>query len=241
MADRPKSQMVRYAFYKLAPEWWRLPEQERRSAGEEFVGLVEQWRECMMLSSFSTVGTRGDTDFMLWQASERLDDIHGFAVDLQRSQLGAWLTQPYSYLAMTRRSIYVSEHRHPGQEGTRLRLMPGGSRYLFVYPFVKTHAWYMLPVNERQRIMEEHIRVGHEFPRVKINTTYSFGLDDQEFVVAFETDEPADFLDLVHRLRSTEASSYTLRDTPTFTCISASVERALNALDGEPISLELAT
>ena len=233
MADRPKSQMVRYAFYKLAPEWWRLPEQERRSAGEEFVGLVEQWRECMMLSSFSTVGTRGDTDFMLWQASERLDDIHGFAVDLQRSRLGAWLTQPYSYLAMTRRSIYVSEHRHPGQEGTRLRLMPGGSRYLFVYPFVKTHAWYMLPVNERQRIMEEHIRVGHEYPGVLINTTYSYGLDDPEFVLAFESDDPVEFQDLVMRLRETEARPYTQLDTPIFTCITTPPEELIRQLGGD--------
>ena len=237
MPDTPKSQMVRYAFYKLAPEWWRLPGPERREAGEEFIGLVERWRECMMLSSFSTAGTRGDTDFMLWQASERLDDIHGFAVDLQRSRLGAWLTQPYSYLAMTRRSIYVSEHRHPGQEGTRLRLMPGGSRYLFVYPFVKTHAWYMLPVNERQRIMEEHIKVGHEYPGVSINTTYSYGLDDPEFVLAFESDDPVEFQDLVMRLRETEARPYTQLDTPIFTCITTPPETLMQQL-GSDVSRE---
>ena len=67
--------------------------------------------------------------------------------------------------------------------------------------------------------MQEHIKVGREFPSIDLNTSYSFGLDDQEFVVAFETDNPADFLDLVQRLRTTESSSYTLRDTPTFTCI----------------------
>ena len=84
--------------------------------------------------------------------------------------------------------------------------------------------------------MQEHIKVGREYPSVDLNTSYSFGLDDQEFVVAFETDNPADFLDLVQRLRTTESSSYTLRDTPTFTCISCSVERALGALDGAPLT-----
>ena len=84
--------------------------------------------------------------------------------------------------------------------------------------------------------MQEHIRLGREYPTIDLNTSYSFGLDDQEFVVAFETDEPADFLDLVQRLRTTEASAYTLRDTPTFTCIATSVERALNALDGESVA-----
>ena len=86
-------------------------------------------------------------------------------------------------------------------------------------------------------MMDVHIKIGHKYPSVKLNTTYSFGLDDQEFVVAFETDNPADFLDLVQRLRTTESSSYTLRDTPTFTCISCSVERALGALDGAALAL----
>ena len=71
-------------------------------------------------------------------------------------------------------------------------------------------AWYLLPLEERQRLMSEHIRIGHMFPRVKLNTTYSFGIDDQEFVVAFETNYPEDFLDLVQQLREVEISAYTL-------------------------------
>ena len=86
--------------------------------------------------------------------------------------------------------------------------------------------------------MQEHIALGREYPSIDLNTSYSFGLDDQEFVVAFETDDPGSFLDLVQRLRTTESSSFTLRDTPTFTCISASVERALSALDGETIAAQ---
>ena len=128
---------------------------------------------------------------------------------------------------MTKPSEYSDE--------SRLEVRPAHAKYLFVYPFVKTRAWYGLPPQERWRIMQDHINVGREFPSVDLNTSYSFGLDDQEFVVAFETDNPADFLDLVQRLRTTESSSYTLRDTPTFTCISCSVSRALGALDGEPL------
>jgi chlorite dismutase len=93
--------------------------------------------------------------------------------------------------------------------------------------------------DERYRIMQEHIRIGREYPQIDLNTSYSFGLDDQEFVVAFEGDDPGMFLDLVHRLRGTEASAYTKRDTPTFTCVACSVERALNALDGAPVAMEL--
>jgi len=133
---------------------------------------------------------------------------------------------------MTKPSEYSDE--------SRLEVRPAHGKYLFVYPFVKTRAWYALDGDERYRIMQEHIKLGREYPNIDLNTSYSFGLDDQEFVVAFETDDPGSFLDLVQRLRTTESSLYTLRDTPTFTCISTSVERALASLDGEPIAAELA-
>ena len=103
---------------------------------------------------------------------------------------------------------------------------------------MKTREWYGIDPKERWRIMQEHIRVGREYPSIDLNTSYSFGLDDQEFVVAFEGDEPAVFLDLVQRLRTTEASAYTKRDTPTFTCMAMSVERALNALDGAAVRVD---
>jgi chlorite dismutase len=122
------------------------------------------------------------------------------------------------------------------------RVLPRAFRgkYVFVYPFVKSREWYGLASDERWRIMQGHIAVGREYPGVDNHTTYSFGLDDQEFVVAFDTDDVGTFLDLVQRLRTTEASRYTVRDTPSFTCIAMSLERALNALDGEPVHLQTA-
>ena len=140
------------------------------------------------------------------------------------------MTQPYSYLAMTRRSQYTGDHRHEGQEGSTVRVRPGDSRYFVLYPFLKTRDWYLLPKEERQRMMSDHFRIGHKYPSVKINTSYSFGLDDQEFMVGFETDVPSDFLDLVMDLRESEASRYTLRDTPVFTCIRRLIEETIASL-----------
>jgi chlorite dismutase len=185
------------------------------------------------------IGMRGDCDFMLWQVSENLDDFQEAASDVASSALGAYLETPYSYLSMTKHSMYVSEHVHSDQEGTRLTIAPGGSRYLFVYPFVKTRPWYALSQSERQRIMSAHIATGHKYPTVKLNTTYSFGLDDQEFVLAFETDFPGDFLDLVQELRETESSAYTLRDTPIFTCVSAPIRTILESLRKESMERSL--
>jgi chlorite dismutase len=237
---RERRQYVRFAFYKLDPTWRRLGARDRGDAVNELADLLDRWAGKNLLRSYSTIGMRGDCDFLLWQVSEDLDDIGALAADVNGVAMSSYLSTPYSYLSMTKHSMYVDEHAHEGQEGTRLTIAPGGSKYLFVYPFVKTRAWYMLPMDERQRMMTAHIMMGHKYPTVKINTTYSFGLDDQEFVLAFETDYPADFLDLVQDLRGTEASSFTLRDTPIFTCVNTEVREILRALNGEATARPLA-
>jgi len=224
----PERQFVKYTFLKIDPAWRRLDAERRATDKQEFLAACEDFAADHLLRGFSTVGTRGDCDLMLLSQSVSLDQIHEFHVVLGQTGLMKWASTPYSYLAMTKPSEYSEE--------SRLEVRPAHAKYLFVYPFVKTREWYTLAKDERYRIMAEHIRIGREYPQIDLNTSYSFGLDDQEFVVAFETDRPADFLDLVQRLRSTESSVYTRRDTPTFTCIAASIRRALAALDGEAVA-----
>jgi chlorite dismutase len=227
----PTRHFVKYTFLKLDPAWRRLEAGERMAHKREFAAACADFADGHLLRLFSTVGTRGDCDLMVLSQAQNLDRIHEFHVVLAQSGLMKWASVPHSFLAMTKASEYSDE--------SRLEVRPAHAKYLFVYPFVKTRAWYALDAKERWRIMQEHIKLGREYPDIDLNTSYSFGLDDQEFVVAFETDDPGSFLDLVQRLRTTESSLYTARDTPTFTCISASVERALAALDGEPLAAEV--
>src|SRR6266568_5842078 len=235
-ADAPAPtarQYIRYLFYKARPTWRQLTVADREAARTHLLTALEPFAERLpVLRAYSTLGTRADADFLLWMVSERLEDFQELQAAVLRSPMGAHLETPYSYLAMTKRSQYVDRHEHADGdgEGRRTRIRPTGRGYLFVYPMVKKRPWYRLSLDERQRAMDEHIRVGHEFPRVKINTSYSFGLDDQEFVVAFETDYPSDFLDLVERLRGGEASAYTERETPIFTCVAGSVSEVLELL-----------
>jgi len=169
-------------------------------------------------------------DFMLWRIGYDINPFQQMVSDMNKSLLGRWLDVPQSYLSMTKHSQYVDEHVHEAQEGRRLKIVPGKKPLLFVYPFVKTRDWYLLPMSDRQRIMNEHIAIGHKYPRVKINTTYSFGLDDQDFVVAFEAESAAEFLDLVQELRETESSKYTTRDTPMYTCRRSTIEEVLESV-----------
>jgi chlorite dismutase len=222
MAERT---YAKFTFLKLDPAWQRREPDERAEDKREFLAACEDFSQDRSLRAYSTVGTRGDTDLLILAQSPILEEVHTFHVVLAQSGLAKWMTIPHSYLAMTKRSPYSDSEARP-------EICVSERKYLFVYPFEKRRDWYRLPADERQRIMADHIEIGRRYPEIAINTAYSFGLDDQEFVVSFEADDPGRFLDLVQELRGSESSSYTLRDTPIFTCIAMSVGRALDALDG---------
>jgi chlorite dismutase len=223
-------QFVNFMFFRVDRAYRKEPADVRLAARQEFAGIVQRYTGPMMLLPYSTVGLKAGVDFMLWRIGYDIDPFQKMVAEINRSILGRYLDVPQSYMAMTKHSQYVDEHVHEGQEGRRLKIVPGKKPFLFVYPFVKTRDWYLLPMADRQRIMNEHIAIGHKYPRVKINTTYSFGLDDQDFVVAFEADSAAEFLDLVQELRETESSKYTFRDTPMYTCRRSSIEDIMESL-----------
>ena len=217
---------VAYTFFRIDPAWRRLPVEERAAAKDAFADVVEDFAPRFeSLRAYTTTGVRPDSDFFLWKITERYEDLGELGAALNATPLAGWLTTPYSYLATTKASQYTSARR-------ARKVAPKGSPYLVVYPFVKTRPWYALPVEERQRAMDEHIRIGAEFRTIHNHTTYSFGIDDQEFMTAFECDEPADFMHLMLRLRHSEASKFTERDTPIFVGRHVEIRAALDALDG---------
>jgi chlorite dismutase len=236
-----KRQYVRFAFYKLDPLWRRLPADEQIAQKRELVEAIEGFNRRMLLRPYSTVGTRADVDLLLWQIAESPLPFQELATAIAATRMGGYLNIAHSLLSQTKRSVYEIRD-NPGEDKERLIISPSEARYLFVYPFIKTRQWYRMSLHARQGIMDEHIEVGRKYPSVKLNTTYSFGLDDQEFVVAFETDEPSDFLDLVQDLRETESSLYTIRDTPLYSCVRVTLPEALDTLGGpriaEPASTE---
>ena len=220
-------QYVAYTFYRVEPAWRRLPVEERAAGKDAFADVVEDWASRMDgLRAYSVTGVRPDCDFFLWKITQRYDALGELGAELNGTPLAAWLSTPYSFLATTKASQYTNARR-------ARKLTPHELPYLVVYPFTKVRPWYALPADERQRAMDEHMRIGHEeFPGIKNHTTYSFGLDDQEFMTAFECEEPADFMHLMLRLRDSEASRYTERDTPIFVGRLTPIRDALDALDG---------
>jgi chlorite dismutase len=231
-ADGPREFVV-YTFFHLRPEWRRLPPSDRAAGKARFAEVLERPPEGTIVRTYSLTGLKAGTEMMVWAIGPELGPIQDLHARLLGTPLGGYLDVPHSYLGLGRRSEYLGEHAHGG-EGSQGQRRPDDRPYLFVYPFVKQRAWYGLSFEERRRIMGEHFRIGHRYPNVRIHTGYSFGLDDMEFVLAFEADSPVEFSDLVNELRPTEASRYTELETPIFTCLRASPRRMLDLADGLP-------
>jgi chlorite dismutase len=229
-----EGQYVAYTFYRVDPAWRRLPVDERQAGKDAFAEVVDDFSDRFdHLRVYSTAGVRPESDFFIWKICDRYDSLGELGAALNGTPLAGWLETPYSYLATTKASQYTQARK-------ARKITPHGLPYLVVYPFIKVRPWYSLTEDDRQRAMDEHIRIGREeFPGIKNHTTYSFGIDDQEFMTAFECEEPSDFMHLMLRLRDSEASAYTERDTPIFVGKHVTIREALAELDGASAHVRL--
>lgn len=205
----------------LDAAWRRLPDAQRRSTCADFISSVDHAKD-VTTYTYTMVGLQPGVDLMLWRLAPSLDALEESAAAALRCGMGTWMSVRESFLGLIQPSQYVKKPTPQEQS-----LFSGErSRYLIVYPFTKSADWYLLDKDTRQRIMNEHMKVGHGFPQVRQLLAYSFGLDDQDFVVAYETDDLAAFGELVRALRATESRRSTVRDTP----ILAGIHRPLGEL-----------
>jgi len=201
--------------------WRRLPDAQRRSTCADFIATVEQSKD-VTTYTYTMVGLQPGIDLVLWRLARSLEALEESAAAALRCGMGTWMSVKESFLGLIQPSQYVKKPTPQEQS-----LFSGErSRYLIVYPFTKSADWYLLDKDTRQLVMNEHMKVGHGYPQVRQLLAYSFGLDDQDFVVAYETDDMAAFAELVRALRATESRRSTVRDTP----ILAGIHRRLDEL-----------
>ena len=220
------SQFVQYLFLKIDPLWRRLDDESRQRGRTEFAAVLRDAAPRLTTYAYSTLGLKSSAELMLWWKADAPDTMQPALAALLRSGLGQYCEIAHSLWGLTRPSIYTRRRTVQEQavdEEARLR-------YLIVYPFVKTIEWYLMSRDARQGMMNEHMRVGHEYEDVRQVLLYTTGLDDQEFIVAYETDVIERHQDLVIALRDTEARRYTLRDTPIFTAVHRPLDEALALL-----------
>ena len=211
---------IAFQCWKLDRAWRRQDPAAKQAQVEGFVRACEEATgQLKHFAAFSTAGLKSDVDFILWAKATSLDAIHDLALKQRGAEMSRWLDLSHNYLAMLKGSPYDQEDKifKPAEF----------YKFLFLYPFVKTREWYRLPLPERMRIMRGHIDGAAAYPMVRINTSYSFGIDDQDFVVAFESNEADKFVNLVQELRETESSLFTQRDTPMYVGVQTPLKELL--------------
>jgi chlorite dismutase len=211
---------LNFSFYKVDPKWRWLNELGKEEAAKEFASLIEVANTKMKVRVYSTLGLRDDSEFMLWMISKDVEKMQVMASKIYLTVFGKYIESSRIYLGSYRQSIYSKNTKMtPGYllEDNIKENEP--MKYVIVYPFTKSREWYLLPFEDRMKMMDEHIAVGRKFPQVRLNTSYSFGIGDQDFMLAFETNDLMVFQDLIVQLRETRVSSYVVKDTPMIVCI----------------------
>jgi len=226
-----RRQFVAFTFYRAEPEWRRVPPGERAEHRREFAEVITRWNTAgsMRVVPYSTVGTRAEAQMMLWRICYSLDELQRMSADLLGARLGGYLRIAHNFIGMTKRSRYMIRHEESRQVDIRA-IRPGEHKYLFLSPLVKTAAWYSLDPDQRQVIINNQIKELANFPQVKLNIIYSFGMDDQDFLLAYESDSAEDVLDVQQAMRETESNRYNQRDTPMFTCVQTTAHEMLERL-----------
>jgi len=223
-APEKQTVFLNFSFFKVDPKWRWLNEIGKEEAAKEFDNLVEVANTKIKVRVYSTLGLREDADIMLWMISDSIEKTQVMTSKVYSTVLGKYLAQSYVFLSAAHPSVYSSKVT------PRFMTDEQPMKYCIVYPFVKSREWYLLPFEERKKMMEEHIMVGRKFPQVRLNTTTSFGLDDQDFMLAFETEDLMSFQELIIQLRETKVSKYVVRDTPMIVCVYKGVEEIIKSL-----------
>ena len=219
------SQFVQALGLGLDPAWRRRTPQERCDDVRDLERALEVQPEVRTFT-YTTIGLQAGTDLVLWSLAPSLEALEERSAAVLRSRLGAWCAVSESFLGIIQPSQYVKKPTPQEQS-----LFSGErSRYLVVYPFTKSAEWYLLDRETRQRVMNGHMKVGHSYPQVRQLLAYSFGVDDMDFLVAYETDDLPAFGNLVRELRGTESRRTTVRDTPILTGVHRDLDEVARLL-----------
>lgn len=214
--EEARRMFFNFSFFKIDPKWRWMADLAKEESAKELEQILRNSK--VRYRTYSTLGLRDDADFLMWFASETLEEIQGIVSKIYSTVFGKYVIPSRVYVSATRPSMYA-------KVGKTSSFVEGNEpkNYVIVYPFIKTREWYLLPLEDRKRMMDEHIIVGQKYPQVVLNTTYSFGIHDEDFMLAFETDDLHAFQDLIMELRETQVSRYIARDTPMIVCLKKDV------------------
>ena len=221
--EENKRYFFSFSFFKIDPKWRWMADLAKEESARELENILAN--APVNIRTYSTLGLRDDADFLIWCMSESVEDIQETISKIYLTVVGKYITPSRVYFSSTRPSIYAQTNRiHSFVGGLEAK------KYAVVYPFIKTREWYLLPLEQRKLMMDEHIKVSQKYPQVELNTTYSFGIHDQDFMLAFESDDLSVFQDMIMELRGTKVSAFVKEDVPMIVCVKKDIVPIITSL-----------
>jgi len=221
--EENKRYFFSFSFFKIDPKWRWMADLAKEESARELENILAN--APVNIRTYSTLGLRDDADFLIWCMSESVEDIQETISKIYLTVVGKYITPSRVYFSSTRPSIYAQTNRiHSFVGGLEAK------KYAVVYPFIKTREWYLLPLEQRKLMMDEHIKVSQKYPQVELNTTYSFGIHDQDFMLAFESDDLNVFQNMIMELRGTKVSAFVKEDVPMIVCVKKDIVPIITSL-----------
>jgi len=221
--EEEKRQFFNFSFFKVDPKWRWMADLAKEESAKEVENILKTSQA--KFRTYSSLGLRDDAEFLFWFASDTVEQIQDTISKIYLTVFGKYIIPTHVYLSCTRPSIYAK-----GSGGHGWLAGEEQKKYVIVYPFIKTREWYLLPLEKRKEMMNEHIEIGKKYPEVILNTTYSFGIHDEDFMLAFETDRLDKFQDLIMELRETRVSEYIKVDTPMIVSVKKDIVPLIKSL-----------
>ena len=223
MSEDKDDYYFNFSFFKIDPKWRWMADMAKEESAKEVDIVIKN--SGIRTRTYSTLGLRDDADLLFWFAARSVEEIQSVISKLYSTVFGKYIIPSRTYLSCTRPSIYA-------KKGRPMSFVAGDDpkRYVVVYPFIKSREWYLLTRQKRQELMDEHIEVSQRYPQVSLNTTYSFGIGDQDFMLAFEVDNLRDFQDLIMDLRETQVSRFVTADVPMIPCVNTNIISLISSL-----------
>ena len=221
--DDDEKYYFNFSFFQIDPKWRWMADLAKEESAKEVENIIKN--SGVLFRSYSTLGLRSDADFLFWFAAKSIEEIQSVISKIYLTVIGKYIIPSQTYVSCTRPSVYA-------RKGRTISFITGteSKKFVVVYPFTKTREWYLLTQEEKQKMMDEHIDVSQKYPDIVLNTTYSFGIDDQDFMLAFETDDLRDFQNLIMDLRETKVSAYVKVDTPMIVCVKKDIQPLIASL-----------
>ncbi|WP_409181899.1 hydrogen peroxide-dependent heme synthase [Amycolatopsis sp. VS8301801F10] len=187
--------------------------EDRGAAGRETAEYLDglEAKGVVVRGVYDVSGLRADADFMIWWHAEEIEQVQAAYTGFRRTPLGRASTPVWSQTALHRPAEFNKSHVPAFLAGEEAR------KYVCVYPFVRSYDWYLLPDEERRKMLADHGKEARDYPDVRANTVASFALGDYEWILAFEADELHRIVDLMRHLRNTEARRHVRVEIPFYT------------------------